>query len=440
MIFAERDHINTRMARKVIHRILGKPFMANLQAFFLNGFRTVRTPIGVLSTAAFVFALCGVCVHSRIWVLFYGVVAVLVLGLIWPWLTVQGLRGSLAFERTRGREGESVKIGLIVQNRLFWTVWGIELKGGFGSFQTIARAKKTLSGFSAIGSRRTRELCLEFRPEQRGEYPYGGCYITCGFPFGLWEARQSIQVENKLLVWPRKVPVACGLLVGDGSSQEDHSQAGSSDPSGDIAGVRPYRRGDSIRSIHWSQTARHDRLIVCERQTATQPRIQLLLDTNPNNYAGEKTDDFREHAVRLAAGLIERWLDQGIGVDLICNPEKILLGPESEQRPKLLDILARIPFTHGWDLSELLGISFRRSLIENIRIVITTEEGYKKISAGPGKGKLPQVLIVRATVSEDGIPGFGLMEPRVETPKNLVLNPQLKRSIFLPERRLSYAG
>ena len=29
---------------------------------------------------------------------------------------------------------------------------------------------------------------------------------------------------------------------------------------GDVIGVRPYRHGDRLRSIHWAQTARRDAL------------------------------------------------------------------------------------------------------------------------------------------------------------------------------------
>ena len=52
------------------------------------------------------------------------------LGVAWPWLTLWGLRGLLAFERTRCSEGEPVEVRLALRNRLPWTAWGLALLAG----------------------------------------------------------------------------------------------------------------------------------------------------------------------------------------------------------------------------------------------------------------------------------------------------------------------
>ena len=52
---------------------------------------------------------------------------------------------------------------------------------------------------------------------------------------------------------------------------------------GDVLGVRPYRRGDVLRRIHWPQSARHGQLVVCEVQ-ASRPSVQIVLDTHPESH------------------------------------------------------------------------------------------------------------------------------------------------------------
>ncbi len=52
---------------------------------------------------------------------------------------------------------------------------------------------------------------------------------------------------------------------------------------GEQLATRLYRTGDSLRMIHWVQTARLDRFIVSERQAPAQSQVQILcfLDQDP---------------------------------------------------------------------------------------------------------------------------------------------------------------
>ncbi len=87
---------------------------------------------------------------------------------------------------------------------------------------------------------------------------------------------------------------------------------------GDVLGVRPYRRGDSPRRIHWGQSAKHDRLIVCELQSNARPVIQLVLDTDPRIHCGTGTNGSREWAIRIVASLAKGWIESGAQVGLAC--------------------------------------------------------------------------------------------------------------------------
>ena len=64
------------------------------------------------------------------------IVAVTVLGLVWPWLSICGLRGSLSFTRTRCREGDQASCLLTVRNRVPWGAWGVAVDCGQGDDDT----------------------------------------------------------------------------------------------------------------------------------------------------------------------------------------------------------------------------------------------------------------------------------------------------------------
>src|SRR5207244_3192001 len=130
---------------------------------------------------------------------------------------------------------------------------------------------------------------------------------------------------------------------------------------GDLLGVRPYRRVDAPRRIHWGQTARYDRLIVCELQSNARPLVQVVLDADPAMHAGDGPHGSREWAVRVAASLCEGWLEQGAEVMLVLPGRVVPADGGRRQRRRVLDALARLPDDARTPLAELLALPECRS-------------------------------------------------------------------------------
>jgi uncharacterized protein (DUF58 family) len=103
-------------------------------------------------------------------------------------------------------------------------------------------------------------------------------------------------------------------------------------------GVRDFRRGDSLRRIHWAQTARHERLIVTERQALRLPTVQVILLLDGALPGPEQE---REWAIRAAMSLIEGWSRCGAQLDILVQDggSRRLTGGLSSLR----DALARLP-------------------------------------------------------------------------------------------------
>ncbi|MBA4192425.1 MAG: hypothetical protein C0467_31035 [Planctomycetaceae bacterium] len=68
--------------------------------------RLVGRPLAILLLAGIVALLCGLFLHAQGFVLCGGVMAVVALGVIWPWLSLRGLAGTLAFDRSQASEGD----------------------------------------------------------------------------------------------------------------------------------------------------------------------------------------------------------------------------------------------------------------------------------------------------------------------------------------------
>ena len=242
-------------------------------------------PLGVLLCTALVALLCGFFLHWQCFVLFGSVLAVIVLGSAWPFLTLRMVRGTLSFEQRRATEGERVQSSLTICNRMFWPAYGLALRGGMHSQDDI-NDSRPLVGIASAPARRTIRCGWVFTPRRRGVYPLSPPRLSSGFPFGLWQSKREVTSEVPLLVWPRTYLVAPMPTVQGDQQLEGVVSRSKVGNSGDVLGIRPYRRGDSTRRIHWAQSVRHDRLIVCELQANARPVVQLILDTHSERTRG----------------------------------------------------------------------------------------------------------------------------------------------------------
>lgn len=339
-------------------------------------------PLGALGIALALALLCGLFVESRSLALAGAFVAILLLGLWYPWLAVRAVTGSVEFDSLRLREGESATATIRLENHRWLPVLGLQVEG-------ILPSERESTLLVGLRGRESRALVERGEALLRGVYPSQPPQLTCCFPFGLITARRPLSCRSEVVVWPRCVPVPD---IPDSGSAETHEgglasrQAGTS---GDLIGVRDYRRGDALRRIHWAQTARHERLIVTERQALRLPRIHLTLDLTQ---AQSGVDSEREWAIRITLSIAEKALRQGVPLELTVCDNQVQRFSGSLQRYR--DVLARLP----WEPSRARYVEPPRvSTPAALRILVTT--------AGTGSslgGDLRADLIVLA--ERGGVP------------------------------------
>ncbi|AWM36612.1 hypothetical protein GobsT_55700 [Gemmata obscuriglobus] len=339
--------------------------------------RVLYNPLGVLIGAAGVSLACGLFLHAQGFVLAGGIVAVVGLGVLWPWLSLRGLTGAVDFDRPRAAEGDTIGVRLMLRNRLPWAVWGLTVRDGFGE-----GAERPAAAVASTPGRRAAACRWTFVPEQRGVYPLAPPRLCTGFPFGLWENARRLEIGAPLAVWPRTFPVGPVPPVSGDRQVEGNVSRVRVGTTGDVLGVRPYRRGDSPRRIHWGQSAKHDRLVVCELQSNARPVIQIVLDANPLVHAGAGTNGSREWAVRVAASLAKGWLEAGAQVGLTWTGFELPPASGTAQVHKLLDALAALPNDAGGPLADLLACPVCRGFRDGLQVVVTTDRSHTHAACG----------------------------------------------------------
>lgn len=305
--------------------------------------RFMAHPAGILLVVMVVSVLCGLFVYRHAWVVAISAALLLAMGLALPVLMLAGVRGEVAFGVRRCRPGESVEVAVTLSNRAWYPVTGLAVDGLPAQVELadVIRARREVIGRGT------------WRVARRGVYPSGEVRVTCGFPLGVMERSKRVGVAAELTVWPARVAVEMPEL--DASTRPgDVLLAGRrAGTTGDLTGLRPYRRGDAVREIHWRQTARHGRLIVRERQSPAAPRVTLVLDAAADSY---EDDPHREHAIAVTGSLLERLLEANFQPALVLETKVLEPGPSGGLNERLaapMQALARLG-ADGEPLSEVL--------------------------------------------------------------------------------------
>ena len=316
---------------------------------------------------------CGIFLKTE--ALFITAILMLIagVGVLLPWLAMQGIEVHLTFDIRRSRVGQPVLVRLRVRNRWPWPVWGLSVVRGFA----IRAANDTEEGVSlaCVPGWATVEYSWPFVPQIRGMYPLTTPEVETGFPFGLYRAARRATVDGHVVVWPQTMTLS-GLPDAAEMRQSDEQLADRRvGDFGDMLGTRSFRQGDSLRRVHWAQTARQQQLIVCERQAPATTAVRVTLDidsaSHPNcDSTNRRCNDTLELAVQVAASVCESLHRQHCRIELVLHDQLLVAGESAAGFHRMMDALAQAT------LADRTSASNRRRVASaNFGIAVTTPIG-----------------------------------------------------------------
>lgn len=77
-----------------------------------------------------------------------------------------------------------------------------------------------------------------------------------------------------------------------------------------MAGVRQYRSGDSLRSVHWKATAHTETLLVKKLDPSKAVPVTIVLDLNRNAYPSRSAIGSSEWAIVVAASVAAHMIER----------------------------------------------------------------------------------------------------------------------------------
>ena len=307
--------------------------------------RTGITPAGIAVTGLAVpgFVLGRVTGSRGLFLLVYGALAVLGLSrlLARRTLSVEAVRSSLP---TRIRESSSVDVDLRVtaKRRLATVVLEEELPEALGAAVRVP--------VPLLPSGQAVEHRYRFTARRRGVFQVGPLVAEWSDPFGLTRKRAVLAAAETVIVHPAYEGVNDRVSSREWEDPPERPPQSRPWPSGfEFYGMRDYVPGDDPRRINWLASARShsadgsERYLVRESEQGITDRVRLLLDSDITHHAPGTDSETFERAVRVAASLGVKHLEDGLAVTLESNGARLAQALRgTRNRIALLDRLAEV--------------------------------------------------------------------------------------------------
>ena len=116
----------------------------------------------------------------------------------------------------------------------------------------------------------------------------------------------------------------------------------------DVASIRGYVEGDSMRRIHWPYTARMNELMVKEFDLGISAESWVLLDMHHISQFGmdlDEIDNTEELSVTVAASIVDQLINHSIRVGMASNGDwEHIIRPDTgpEHLGRLMEIFSEV--------------------------------------------------------------------------------------------------
>lgn len=344
-----------------------------------------RNTIWLLINALLISGIfTGQAVFFNLAYLFGGLI---VLSLMWSWLAVRGVRVGRRTTSRRSQVGRNFTERFSVRNAFFLPKLWLEVRDH--SDLPGHKASHVVPPLLPNGEYTWQ---VDTNCIVRGEFRLGPMTIISGDPFGLFMTPREINASERMIIYPRSVPITqfklpTGLISG-GEPQRHITQ----NITTNAASVRDYVSGDSINRVHWKSTARRGKIIVKEFEIDPLVDIWLFVDFSAKSLIEDPSvkrfadngavipdgsaipPSTEEYAVVIASSLAAHFMEKERALGFVGYvPDRELYQPERGHRQltRILEALAIARSQSQYNLKEMLSLE-TPSLTRGATVIIIT--------------------------------------------------------------------
>lgn len=275
----------------------------------------VKKPL--LPAAAVILAAAALLAGGKFpYLFFYLAVLILLIPYLWLRMSLRKLRGDIEVSSSYGEVGQTLTVDYKVDNSPSGRFPYLELTNIIGGSFSAPEENKlvTLEAGEAAIYRR------EVKCTRRGKYDIKTFQVKTGDPFGVFKLARPLATGKEINVYPRlkvypEVTLPArqhfGSLAVRDKQFENYSQ---------VSDLREWQDSDSVKKIHWKQSARHNNLVVKNFERKADASLNIFLDMLNKSYRHDKNHALEDLAVEAAASLIYLSLKENVPVQVFSEP------------------------------------------------------------------------------------------------------------------------
>ncbi len=202
--------------------------------------------------------------------------------------------------------------------------------------------RKAVGYFVYISRRNAAEQQTEQVFAARGRFIIKDFELSTKFPFGFWQRRRRLRVqETEIFIFPQLSDISDLLpALSRRAGRFTSARVGAGQ---DLLGLREYQPSDDLRYVDWKATARTGNLVTREYSTEDEQRLTIIIDADLHLEKPDEETTLRfERGISLAAALITKYVNEKINVRLVTQGKASDFGADKAHFYELLRRLAII--------------------------------------------------------------------------------------------------
>ena len=316
------------------------------------------------------------------------IAALMLLSLLWTWLSVRGIALTRATKTRRSQVG-----------RLFRESFSVRKTSILPKLCLEIHDHSNLPGHQAsrviptLLNRRSYRWDVETVCLVRGEFQLGPLTVISSDPFGFFRLPRRLNVTERLIVYPmtielNKVILPMGFLSGGDAQRRLTHQITTN-----ASSIRDYVSGDSMNRIHWRSTAHTGKLMVKEFELDPLVDIWLFSDFSADSLYEDPAirragqighiipnapgipPSTEEYGAVIAASLAKYFIESERMVGYAAyTPYRQIFQPDrgSRQLTRILQALAVARSTSNHSLKEMLALETHHFTRGTTLIIMTS--------------------------------------------------------------------
>jgi uncharacterized protein (DUF58 family) len=170
----------------------------------------------------------------------------------------------------------------------------------------------------ALGPRESCTLDFDVRFAHLGTYRAGIDHVVIHDLLGLFSARLENRASRQVVVRPRKASMGTVAAMQVVPDESRHMLRAVASDDMDYAGVREYRYGDPLKTIHWNLTSRSPGAVMYTRlyEAYVNPALAIVIDAYSPSCAPEELMGLFDGMVECAASLCAQAREAGIDAEV----------------------------------------------------------------------------------------------------------------------------